>query len=160
MTYSSVTIHLRVEVKVSPLLCTGMSFSAAYDTSSCLPLVVLRMTIPSLWKVVSPNAAPLESLSVLDGTGLTDEGAYFDVLTGIASGRSGGGNDRTFVRANRPRLRQWLMTDVEVKWRKRFKSYREIEDEDGRATVEVTFWDGTTARGDVLVGADGVNSLG
>ena len=60
----------------------------------------------------------------------------------------------TFIRANRRRLRQWLATNIDVKWDKRLSKVEETEDK-----VTAYFEDGTSATGDVLVGADGVRSL-
>ncbi|ETS83520.1 hypothetical protein PFICI_05396 [Pestalotiopsis fici W106-1] len=58
------------------------------------------------------------------------------------------------LRANRPKLRQWLATDIPIQWSKHLVH---IDNTDaGQVTVE--FADGTCATGDVVVGADGVNS--
>lgn len=62
-------------------------------------------------------------------------------------------------RINRKRFRAWLMHGLDVTWNKRLASYRILtDDEQPGGGVEATFTDGTTARGSVLVGADGVNS--
>lgn len=60
------------------------------------------------------------------------------------------------LRANRPKLRRWLATDVTVQWSKQLVR---IEDTDA-GKVTLVFADDTSATGDVLVGADGVNSIG
>lgn len=59
------------------------------------------------------------------------------------------------VRAERRLLRKWLATNLSIQWGKRVK-YIE-HDDDG---VSAYFEDGTSARGDILVGADGINSVG
>lgn len=59
------------------------------------------------------------------------------------------------VRAERRRLRDWLSTNIPIQWGKRVKH---IEHDD--KGVSVYFEDGKTAKGDVLVGADGINSVG
>ena len=59
------------------------------------------------------------------------------------------------VRANRVRLREILSTNVPVRWGK--KAARVGQDDEA---VTVWFEDGTSARGDVLVGADGTFSAG
>ncbi|KAJ4287129.1 hypothetical protein N0V88_007751 [Collariella sp. IMI 366227] len=62
--------------------------------------------------------------------------------------------DAPFIRAERSRLRDWLLTNLPVQWG---KIVTDIEhNEDG---VAVHFKDGTIAKGDMLVGADGVHSV-
>ncbi|KAL5402960.1 hypothetical protein PMIN06_003017 [Paraphaeosphaeria minitans] len=61
--------------------------------------------------------------------------------------------DQPFIRAERSRLRKWLLTNILVQWS---KTLTDIEqDEEG---VTVRFKDGSSARGDIVVGADGVHS--
>ena len=62
---------------------------------------------------------------------------------------------QAWVRANRARLRQWLATNIDVQWGKHMTRIEETE-----AAVTLHFEDGTSATGDVLVGADGINSRG
>ncbi|KAI9151435.1 fad binding domain [Paramyrothecium foliicola] len=57
------------------------------------------------------------------------------------------------VRAERHRLRHWLSTNIPIQWGKRVVTIDHNDD-----GVSVTFEDGTTAHGDILVGADGINS--
>ncbi len=59
------------------------------------------------------------------------------------------------VRAERRRLRDWLATNIPVQWGRRVT--RIEQDNDG---ISVYFKDGASAKGDILVGADGVNSVG
>lgn len=59
------------------------------------------------------------------------------------------------LRANRDRLRDALSTGIAIRWG---KSAMRIEEGDGRVTV--MFEDGTSASGDILVGADGTFSAG
>eukprot|EP01116_Phalansterium_solitarium_P017041 TRINITY_DN4106_c0_g1_i1.p1 TRINITY_DN4106_c0_g1~~TRINITY_DN4106_c0_g1_i1.p1 ORF type:complete len:374 (+),score=73.01 TRINITY_DN4106_c0_g1_i1:58-1122(+) len=54
---------------------------------------------------------------------------------------------------NRMHLREVLTQNVNVQWQKRFSRYEEHAD-----GVDVFFEDGTSARADILVGADGANS--
>ncbi|KAI1264410.1 FAD/NAD(P)-binding domain-containing protein [Xylariaceae sp. FL1019] len=58
------------------------------------------------------------------------------------------------MRLNRLKLRGWLATHIDVQWSKRVS--RVDENETG---VALHFEDGTSASGDVLVGADGLNSV-
>ncbi|KAL3417499.1 early conidial development-2 [Phlyctema vagabunda] len=57
------------------------------------------------------------------------------------------------IRAERYRLREWLSTNIDIKWGKRVSR---VEHDDHGVTVY--FEDGTNAKGDFLVGADGVRS--
>lgn len=59
------------------------------------------------------------------------------------------------IRAERRRLRDWLATNIPVQWGKPVT--RIEQDNDG---VSVHFNDGASAKGDFLVGADGINSVG
>ena len=63
--------------------------------------------------------------------------------------------DAPIVRAERHRLRSWLATNLKIQWGKRVS--RVQEDDEG---VVVFFEDGTSAKGDFLVGADGIKSVG
>lgn len=59
------------------------------------------------------------------------------------------------IRAERYRLRNHLTTNIPIQWGKRVQ--RIEHDDQG---VAVYFEDGTSAKGDILVGADGVKSIG
>ncbi|PKK43459.1 hypothetical protein CI102_11825 [Trichoderma harzianum] len=59
-----------------------------------------------------------------------------------------------FIRAERYRLRNHLATNIPIQWGKRVQ--RIEHDDQG---VAVYFEDGTSAKGDILVGADGVKSV-
>lgn len=63
--------------------------------------------------------------------------------------------DTPFIRAERYRLRNWLSTNIPIQWGKRAQR---IEHDDQGVTVY--FEDGTSSKGDILVGADGVKSVG
>ncbi|KAI5927667.1 putative monooxygenase [Camillea tinctor] len=58
------------------------------------------------------------------------------------------------VRANRQRLRDWLRTYIDVQYGKRAARIKESSDK-----VVVWFEDGTSATGDILVGAEGSRSM-
>ncbi|KAH7322433.1 hypothetical protein B0I35DRAFT_349727 [Stachybotrys elegans] len=62
--------------------------------------------------------------------------------------------DAPIIRAERRRLRNWLSTNIPIQWGKKVNT---IEHND--EGVSVTFEDGSTAKGDILVGADGINSI-
>ncbi|KAF2258399.1 FAD/NAD(P)-binding domain-containing protein [Lojkania enalia] len=59
-----------------------------------------------------------------------------------------------FIRAERSRLRKWLLTNIPVQWGKALTDIK--QDDEG---VSLFFKNGTTARGDIVVGADGAHSV-
>ncbi|KAK7969544.1 hypothetical protein PG988_008617 [Apiospora saccharicola] len=63
-------------------------------------------------------------------------------------------SDNSVIRANRHRLRDWLLHNLPVQ---QDKQAVQIEEYDDKVTVH--FKDGTSATGDILVGADGVKSV-
>ena len=63
--------------------------------------------------------------------------------------------ERQIIRSNRGKLREYLSANLNIKWGKKFTR---IEEHDNLVTIH--FDDGTSATGDVLIGADGVHSLG
>ena len=65
------------------------------------------------------------------------------------------GPERRLIRANRSRLREYLVKNLHINWSKKFTSIVEKDD-----SVTLQFEDGTSATGDVLVGADGAHSHG
>ena len=60
------------------------------------------------------------------------------------------------IRANRARFRKYLLTGLSIKWGHKFTHYEIIEG----GAVKAFFEDGSTAIGDILVGADGLRSRG
>ncbi|KAI0838506.1 hypothetical protein F5Y06DRAFT_268252 [Hypoxylon sp. FL0890] len=62
--------------------------------------------------------------------------------------------EKPIIRANRFRFREWLSNQIPIQWGKKVIQVVETEDE-----VRVHFEDGSTAAGDILVGADGVHSV-
>ncbi|KAF2121671.1 hypothetical protein BDV96DRAFT_564703 [Lophiotrema nucula] len=62
--------------------------------------------------------------------------------------------DNPLIRAERRRLRAWLSTNIPIQWGKRVTGI--TYDDNG---VTVSFEDGSSAKGDILVGADGINSI-
>lgn len=95
----------------------------------------------------------LEKVGVGYEHGIIAEGAIFDAINLKEYTRFGNGHTPNFIRADRSRLREWLQTNVNIRWGKRFTHFEQNED-----GVTAYFDDGTSCRGDVLVGADGINS--
>ncbi|KAL4976937.1 FAD/NAD(P)-binding domain-containing protein [Aspergillus desertorum] len=58
------------------------------------------------------------------------------------------------IRAERRRLRDWLSTNLPIQWGRRVAKIQHNDEE-----VTVFFDDGTTATGNILVGADGIKSI-
>lgn len=63
--------------------------------------------------------------------------------------------DQPVLRASRSRLRSWLARDVDIQYGKMAERIEQTDD-----SVTVYFKDGSSATGDVLVGADGTHSAG
>lgn len=59
------------------------------------------------------------------------------------------------LRANRLQLRRWLSTKINVQYGRVASKVERVGDK-----MVVTFRNGTTAMGDIVVGADGANSIG
>jgi 2-polyprenyl-6-methoxyphenol hydroxylase-like FAD-dependent oxidoreductase len=96
--------------------------------------------------------APLKDVSTHPG-----QPSSFSVWNGATGERTmtneSGHYGKVHLRANRMRLREWLESHLEIQWGKRFVRY-----ETQAEYVKVFFEDGSSATGDILVGADGINS--
>lgn len=88
----------------------------------------------------------------------SDSGMSFSFLSNTGQVfMSNASEPGTSYRANRHRLRSWLLEPVQdhVHWNKRFDYYKENTEEN---SVTAYFKDGTQVTGDILVGTDGVQS--
>lgn len=102
----------------------------------------------------TPNDLPkLETVAIANEFNLPGELAIFDATSMAERVRIGNGHGPDFIRADRAKLRDWLLTNVNVHWGKRFTHYEQDQD-----SVTAFFEDGTSYSGTVLVGADGINS--
>jgi 2-polyprenyl-6-methoxyphenol hydroxylase-like FAD-dependent oxidoreductase len=100
----------------------------------------------------------LNTTSVNHDTGDNDELAFVDAVTGEVAGKLGGvayGLPGTIIRASRDALRSylWHANDLPVTPHKNFSRY--VEDDTG---VTAFFADGSSSRGSILIGADGLHS--
>ncbi|CZR64591.1 uncharacterized protein PAC_14489 [Phialocephala subalpina] len=93
--------------------------------------------------------------SVMSNTDAIDGGSFFNckgdsVITfgGVAKGEEG-----YMIRCNRTKLRQMPAQHLDIQWNKKFVRYGETDHD-----VTAYFEDGTSASGDILVGADGLHS--
>ena len=113
---------------------------------SALP--ALKATIPDVVEdinLISVNA----NLGVLDWIGVVDNaGNLLSRAGGVPEGQPG-----NILRVRRERLRDYLWQGLPVQGGKYFTHY--IEDDNG---VTAYFADGISARGSILVGADGAHS--
>ena len=103
------------------------------------------------------DVPPLELCSVTRELDLDTQFALFEA-SGKELIRVNGHNPEgglVCLRVNRRRFRDWLSEHIDIQWNKRFTHYEEVE-----GGVKAFFDDGTTAVGDMLVGADGIKSHG
>ena len=92
--------------------------------------------------------------SNLSNLGLDAEGVQYDGTTGEVLFRMGG-QGTNIIRAHRGKLRHWLSTHLDIQWGKNLTHFEETE-----SRVTAFFEDGSSASGDVLIGADGAHSHG
>ena len=108
-----------------------------------------------LMKTLMPSElGPVEQTSHLLPLELQPQFSFYDITR--PDFRVGVVADDTLkvVRANRRRLRDWLMQNINVKFNKRLLRIEEHGDK-----VTAYFEDGTSATGDFLVGAEGTRSV-
>ncbi|KAH0433893.1 FAD binding domain-containing protein [Colletotrichum camelliae] len=75
---------------------------------------------------------------------------FFDLSTGELKGASPRAPESLRIRVTRERLRRLVATGIDIQWGKGFAGYEETED-----SVVVSFEDGSTCAGRVLVACDG-----
>ncbi|KAK9778047.1 putative FAD-binding domain-containing protein [Seiridium cardinale] len=101
---------------------------------------------------IPDDLPPLESTNNLLPLDLVPEFAAYSeqgLKTGVRDDGSG-----KIIRANRHRLRKLLSTNIEIQYGKQFVRTEEKED-----LAVVHFQDGSSATGDIVVGADGARSV-
>jgi hypothetical protein len=140
-----------------------VAFSTAFALSQSIsPLISVSINRHVFFRVVNDllsniadDLPPVETLSHLHGLGLECTGGVFNGITGERIAWLAPQEKRPLIRTDREVLRQWLCTNVNIEWNKRFDHYEETE-----SGITVYFDDGTSASGDILVGADGGKSHG
>jgi 2-polyprenyl-6-methoxyphenol hydroxylase-like FAD-dependent oxidoreductase len=123
--------------------------------SSCRLLIAYRC-LPYLEGLVPDDLEPFESASANYGREGDDgftilDGSSHKILGTVLLGSKDSVNGGIFVSRNK--LREVLARYLTIQHNKRFSCYE--EDSNG---VTVGFKDGSTARGTILVGADGASS--
>ncbi|OAA50605.1 Aromatic-ring hydroxylase-like protein [Metarhizium rileyi] len=135
--------------------------------------LTLNWSLPMLKSLVSPELLSRLPETYVDRQGIASGVAprfpFYDLSTGELKATTPPLPETVRVRVTRERLRKWLATDIDVEWNKTFKSFIEasnvcshsaaIEYQDyGSNAVTVTFDDGSTCHGSLLVACDGSNS--
>ncbi|QKX61990.1 uncharacterized protein TRUGW13939_09146 [Talaromyces rugulosus] len=96
----------------------------------------------------------LDTVSHLDNYGTACDAALYNGGTGNKNIHLSPTESNPFIRANRAKLRGMLSTNLTVEFDKQFEHYEETD-----SGVTAFFSDGSLAKGDILVGADGSHSL-
>ena len=117
--------------------------------------------IDDLLRSTPHDLSPLHECAVTHGLGrgasYSTRAAFYDAYSGEKKVEVGAdlGQPGFFIRVNRRRMRDWLAKHIDIQWNKRFLRYDENED-----GVTAFFDDGTSVTGDMLIGAEGMNSHG
>ncbi|KAI1503047.1 hypothetical protein F5X99DRAFT_131774 [Biscogniauxia marginata] len=136
----------------------GISFEIferdAYETSRTQGWsLAIHTVLDDLQASVPDDMPPFqESVSAMHPTPVPDQLVFY--LGGERYVLTNPPETTFFVRANRQRLRRWLSTNIDIQWGKFATKI-----EQGGDKVTLSFQDGSSASGDVLVGADGTNSV-
>ncbi|MCJ1303021.1 hypothetical protein MMC08_005827 [Hypocenomyce scalaris] len=101
------------------------------------------------------DVPPVQSCSVTQPLGIGSSLAFFDPYSAEKLKEVGGdpGDPEFFIRVNRAQFRDWLTEHLPIQWGKKFSHYEDYED-----GVTVFFEDGTSVKGDMLIGVDGIGS--
>ncbi|KAM6506721.1 hypothetical protein FSOLCH5_013696 [Fusarium solani] len=118
--------------------------------------VALIACLPDMYELLPKDIGDLEWVSVNHGNEDDDSMALYDGITGELHWKFGGvakGEQGYLLRASRTKMRELFWKNAGVVPGKEVTHYEEDD-----AGVTVFFKDGSTARGAVLVGADGARS--
>lgn len=83
---------------------------------------------------------------------------FYDLATGELKGRSPPAPESQRIRVTRERFRRLLAEGIEINWGRSYTGYELSVDEVGKEMVTVSFEDGTSCSGILLVGCDGGRS--
>ncbi|KAK8052961.1 FAD-dependent monooxygenase cctM [Apiospora saccharicola] len=115
--------------------------------------VSVHSMIDDMKESVCDDMPRFTTVDHLDSVGISCEFAYFKHDSDEKMGLRDDGS-QSYIWANRATLRNWLMTHIDVQYDKRAIRIEEVDKK-----VTVHFKDGTSATGDLLVGAEGVGSM-
>ncbi|KUJ08170.1 FAD/NAD(P)-binding domain-containing protein [Mollisia scopiformis] len=117
--------------------------------------ISLHWSLNELASQLPSDLGPFEETSVLKILNLQDGGSFYDSGGNklITVGNGPKGHDDYSIRCNRSKLRAMMAQHVQIERNKKFVRYEETKD-----GVTAFFEDGSSASGDILVGADGVHS--
>ncbi|KAK6846368.1 monooxygenase [Apiospora arundinis] len=115
--------------------------------------VSVHSMVEDMRESVADDMPPFKMVDHLDSVNVPCEFAYYNPDSTAKMGYRDDGS-QTYMWANRSTLRQWLSTHVNIQYDK-----QAVRIEEGEKTVTVHFKDGSSATGDILVGAEGVHSM-
>ncbi|KAK5169138.1 uncharacterized protein LTR77_006447 [Saxophila tyrrhenica] len=106
---------------------------------------------------VPKDMPPLEVTGHLADRDVPPEGVVYETEgdTIKALRKFGPEHGDNVIRCNRQKLREWFLTNVNIHWGKHFSHYEGGAEGEG---VVVTFRDGSSYHGDILVAGDGTHS--
>ncbi|KAK8013894.1 FAD-dependent monooxygenase [Apiospora arundinis] len=115
--------------------------------------VSVHSMVEDMKESVADDMPPFKMVDHLDSVDVPCEFAYYNPDSTAKMGYRDDGS-QTYMWANRSTLRQWLSTHVNIQYDK-----QAVRIEEGEKTITVHFKDGSSATGDILVGAEGVHSM-
>ncbi|KAK7942446.1 FAD-dependent monooxygenase cctM [Apiospora aurea] len=115
--------------------------------------VSVHSMVGDMKESVADDMPPFNTVDHLDSVDIPCEFAYYNPDSTTKMGYRDDGS-RTYMWANRSTLRNWLSTHIDIQYDK-----HAIRIEESDKNVTVNFKDGSSATGDILVGAEGVHSM-
>ncbi|KAK6866052.1 monooxygenase [Apiospora arundinis] len=116
--------------------------------------IAIHGVLAELYEAMPDDMPPTNELNHLHPLDLAFEFAFYSPETSMEKVGYRDDGAELIMRANRHRFRDWLLHNLPVTTGKQAVQVEENED-----SVKVHFQDGTSATGDILVGADGVRSI-